>query len=244
MQASREHVQRVRQLALALAEARLAPGEAFDCPYLAGREARHVVISTPPLQPGAYHALMDLNFRRMGPVYYRPQCDGCQACRMLRVRVAEHRPTRSQRRCAARNADLDVQVGPPQASAEKLALYARYLEARHDGRMEGTREEFDDFLYRVPPTALEFCYSAAGRLIAVGLADVEPLALSAIYCYYDPAEAARSPGVFNVLRLIEECRRRGAPWLYLGYHVAGSRKMAYKAGFRPHELLTPDGRWE
>lgn len=244
MQAGLEHERRVRQVALALARARLAPGEAFPCPYLPGREARHVIIAVPPPRPGAYHALMDLNFRRMGPVYYRPQCDLCRECRMLRVRVAEHRPTRAQRRCAARNSDLEVEVGPPRASEEKRALYARYLEERHDGRTQDAREEFDGFLYRAPPGTLEICYRAGGRLIAVGLADVEPLALSAVYCYYDPDQTARSPGVFNVLWLIGECRRRGVPHLYLGYYVAGSRKMAYKASFRPHEVLTPDGRWQ
>jgi arginine-tRNA-protein transferase len=244
MESGHEHAGRVERLALALAGAGLAPGPAFDCPYLPGREARHVVIATPPLRPGGYHALMDLNFRRMGPVYYRPQCERCRECRMLRVRVAEHRSTRAQRRCAARNADLQIEVGPPRASDEKLALYERYLDARHDRRMEDSREEFHDYLYTAPATSIEICYRAAGRLVAVGLADAEPLALSAVYCYYDPDLAARSPGVFNVLRLIDECRRRGAPYLYLGYYVADSRKMAYKAGFHPHDLWLADGRWQ
>ena len=49
--------------------------------------------------------------------------------------------------------------------------------------------------------------------------------------------AARSPGVFNVLWLLEECRRRALPWLYLGYQVAGAPSMEYKSSFRPHETL-------
>lgn len=244
MEAGREHGRRVERLGLALRSARLVPGEPFECPYLPGRDARHVVVSTPPLAPGAYHALMDHNFRRMGPVYYRPQCEGCHACRMMRVRAFEHRPTRAQRRCAARNADLDIAVSPPRTSEEKFDLYRGYLDARHDGRMDGSWEEFSTFLYSAAPGSLEVCYRVGGRLVAVGLADAEPLALSAIYCYFDPAEGARSPGVFNVLWLLDECRRRGAPWLYLGYYVAGSRKMDYKAGFRPHELLDVEGRWQ
>lgn len=238
------HGRRLQRLARLLAESGLAPGDAFECPYLPGRVARHAVVAAPELPAGAYHALMDLNFRRLGRVYYRPQCDGCRACRMLRVRVAEHRPTRAQRRCAARNADLVARVRRPRVSDEKLALYGRYLAARHDGHMDGSREELESFLYTAPATTFEVCYHAGEQLVAVGLVDAEPAALSAVYCYFEPELRARALGVFNVLWLIDECRRRGVDYLYLGYHVAGSRKMAYKAGFRPHDLWLSDGRWE
>ena len=73
--------------------------------------------------------------------------------------------------------------------------------------------------------------------MAVGIADVEPLAMSAVYCYFDPALEQRSLGVFNVLSLLTLCRQRGQPHLYLGYYVAGSPRMSYKAGFRPCEQL-------
>jgi arginine-tRNA-protein transferase len=69
------------------------------------------------------------------------------------------------------------------------------------------------------------------------------LALSAVYFYFDPSEVSRSLGAFNVLRLIEECRRRNLPYLYLGYLVRDSRKMAYKAAYGPHEVLSPEGVW-
>ncbi len=237
------HERRVERLTRALSRATLTPGEPFDCPYLPDREARQVVVATPPLAPGAYHALMDLNFRRLGSVFYRPACAHCDACRMLRMRADRHRPNRSQRRCLKRNADLEVAVGEPRASDEKLDLYQRYLEQRHDGRMRGSREEFLDFLYGPAAASLEVTYRLDGALVGVGLADVEPLALSAIYCYYDARLAARALGVFNVLWLLAECRRRRAPFLYLGYFVAGSRTMAYKASFGSHELLGDDGRW-
>jgi arginine-tRNA-protein transferase len=43
--------------------------------------------------------------------------------------------------------------------------------------------------------------------------------------------------------MIEECRRRRLDHLYLGYYVRDCRKMSYKAGYRPCEILEPDGRW-
>jgi arginine-tRNA-protein transferase len=241
--AERSHRRRTQLLARALAAHAPAPGEVFRCPYLRGRRARHLTVVPQPLGPGVYHALMDLNFRRLGPVFYRPQCQPCDECRMIRVPVAEFQPSRAQRRCRERNRDLSVEAGPPRPSDEKHALYRRYLSGRHDGQMDGSPLEFRGFLYASEVTTLEVVYRREGRLVGVGLVDVEPLALSAVYCYFDPAEASRSPGVFNILWLIDECRRRGAPHLYLGYYVRDSPKMSYKAGYRPYEILEAGGRW-
>ncbi len=89
----------------------------------------------------------------------------------------------------------------------------------------------------------EWSYFVGDRLIGVGYVDVLPGGLSAIYFFYDPDEKKRSLGTWNVLSLIDEARRRGLPHAYLGYYVAGCGSMAYKAAFRPHQLLGPDGRW-
>jgi len=78
--------------------------------------------------------------------------------------------------------------------------------------------------------------------MAVGILDEEPEALSTVYCYFDPEERTRGLGVFNVLWTLDYARTCGIPYVYLGYYVAGSPSMSYKASFRPHELL--DGtRW-
>jgi len=122
-------------------------------------------------------------------------------------------------------------------------VYGRYLETRHRGEMTGSWEEFQDFLYDGPPFAREVVYRAGGELVGAGIVDVEPEAMSAVYFYFDPAFSMRSPGTFNVLWLLDECRRRAIPWLYLGYYVAGSPTMSYKARYRPHEILEADGRW-
>jgi leucyl-tRNA---protein transferase len=238
------HERRTEALRRVLEDADLEPDAEHPCTYLPGRRARQVLVSPQSFTPGLYHAFMDLNFRRLGFLVYRAACRGCTECRMLRVLVDEFAPTRAQRRCVARNRDLRVAVSRPRATDEKRALYRRYLESRHDGTMSGSAEEMASFLYDAPRFTVEVTYRAGARLVAVGIADVEPSALSAVYCYFDPAETRRSPGVFNVLTLLEECRERSLPYLYLGYYVAGSPKMAYKAGFRPHEVLGADGAWE
>jgi arginine-tRNA-protein transferase len=73
----------------------------------------------------------------------------------------------------------------------------------------------------------------------------EPLAggLSAIYFVYDPDERGRSLGTWNVLCTIEEARRRGLPYVYLGYYVEGCASMAYKMRFAPNQLRHADGTW-
>lgn len=220
------------------------PGPPFPCSYLPDRLARHQTLLATDLPPGLYHALMDLNFRRLGDVVYRPVCDACTACRQIRVPVRAFRPSRAQRRCRARNADVVRETAEPLLTGEKTDLYRRYLAGRHDGQMDGSPGELERFLYGGSARTIEICYRLGGRLVAVGIADVEPQALSAVYCYFDPELPARGLGVLNVLSLIDEARARDVAHLYLGYFVAGSRTMAYKAGYRPCEALTPEGRWE
>jgi arginyl-tRNA--protein-N-Asp/Glu arginylyltransferase len=213
------------------------------CPYLPGRESRLVVVQPAQLVASIYQLFLDLNFRRLGGVVYRPQCDACRACQQLRLPVAAFRPSRAQRRCRQRNSDVTASVGRPDPSAEKHSVYSRYLASRHDGQMSGSHEEFVAFLHDAAAFTEEVVFRVEGRLLGAGIFDASAQALSAVYFYFDPELAARSPGIFNVLWLVEECRRRGLPWLYLGYHVAGSLVMEYKSSFRPHETLGEDGRW-
>ncbi len=80
-----------------------------------------------------------------------------------------------------------------------------------------------------------------GRLVAGALTDTLEDGLSMVYSFYDPAETVRGLGTFMVLDHIERARTLGLPYVYLGYWVEGSRKMAYKTRFRPLEALTPEG---
>jgi leucyl-tRNA---protein transferase len=49
-------------------------------------------------------------------------------------------------------------------------------------------------------------------------------------------------GTFSILWQLEQCRRLGLPYLYLGYWIGQSAKMSYKGGFAPNEMLR-HGRW-
>src|SRR6185503_12396102 len=96
------HAERTELLAQAIERQGPAAGPPFPCPYLAGRSARNLIVVPSPMVPGIYHSLMDLNFRRLGAIFYRPACAACEECRSIRVPVALFRPSRTQRRCWTR----------------------------------------------------------------------------------------------------------------------------------------------
>ncbi len=62
-----------------------------------------------------------------------------------------------------------------------------------------------------------------------------------VYSFFAPDETRRSLGTMMILDHIERAKKLGKPYLYLGYWIDGSPKMAYKARFRPQERLGPQG---
>jgi arginyl-tRNA--protein-N-Asp/Glu arginylyltransferase len=213
------------------------------CPYLPDRVARHEAYQVRRLDGTVYERLLSRGFRRSGRVVYRPRCQGCCACRQIRVVVDGFEPTRSMRRVQRLNADVEVQVDHPILTEEKYDVFQRYLSRQHDDSMDGSRESLREFLYSSPTSTFEFTYRIDGRLMAASIVDRVPMGLSSVYVYFEPDFRERSPGVFSALYEIEYCRGHGLPFYYLGYHVADSPKMSYKARYRPNEVLAGDGRW-
>jgi leucyl-tRNA---protein transferase len=225
-------------------EVRLVSTGEHPCPYMPGRVANNRAFLAERIDPEIYHAFMDAGFRRSGRVIYQPACPACRACVPIRVPVAQLLPSKSQRRCARRNADLLVDVTPARATDEKFDLYCRYAQARHRPDELPDRSSFESFLHDSPVDTLEFAYrDATGRLLAVGICDVSRRALSSVYFYFDPAGSRRGLGTYGVLREIAFAREATIPYYYLGYWIEPCRSMRYKADFRPHELLHPDGQW-
>ncbi len=214
-----------------------------DCPYLPGRKAAELVVVSPGVDAAMYQRLMNRGFRRSGLMVYRPDCPGCAECVPIRVPVARFMLSRSQRRVQRRNRDVAVEFGEPVCDDERYRLFKRYQTYQHDGRMIGSRADYERFLCETTVSSLEMTYRLDGRLVGVGIADVCPDCLSSVYFYFDPDHARRSLGVFSGLCEIEECRRRRLPFWYVGYFIAGCAKMDYKTRYRPHELLEPDGTW-
>jgi leucyl-tRNA---protein transferase len=161
----------------------------------------------------------------------------------IRVCVARFAPSRSQRRRVQRNGDLRVNVAMPVATDEKFALYRRYQSQWH-GKPEDDWDSFVSFLYDSPVPTIECEYrDESGRLLAVGICDVCPPALSAVYFYFEPGESRRGLGTFGAMWEIGLARRLQLEYYYLGYWIRGCGSMEYKSDYRPYELLGPDGVW-
>ena len=215
------------------------------CGYFAERTANDLVLDPhDPRLPALYPMALDWGFRRSGDILYRPGCQGCRACVAVRVPVAQFTPNRSQRRCQARNADVDARIVAPVRTEEHIALYRKYLGTRHrGGGMDDHGEhEFDQFLVGSwnDGRFLELREHGSHRLLAVAVTDLAGGAMSAVYTFYDPDESARGLGTLGVLRQLDWARRDGYAHLYLGYWIAGHPKMDYKRRFQPLEGF--DGR--
>lgn len=222
-----------------LTELRFFATPAHDCSYIEGREAT-TMFADPlvDIDTKLYTALVRVGFRRSGDRIYRPCCEGCSACIPVRVPVADFVAASRQQRIRRRNRDLDVRRMPPRVTDEYYDLYRRYIDTRHgDGDMYPARmDQFESFLVQGRPEASFYEFRAQRELLAVAVVDELSDALSAIYTFFDPDCGKRSLGVHAVLWLIEEARRLGLRYLYLGYWIKQCRKMSYKMDYKPIEM--------
>lgn len=218
---------------------------AYTCSYLQGRMARSQV-ATPShlITAEVYSELIKLGFRRSGAYVYRPLCDRCRACVPVRLIVDEFEANRTQRRAAKRHGHLTHHMLPLRFEQEHFDLYRRYQSKRHPGggMDQDDQQQYRQFLLEsgVSTNLVEFRENDVLRMVS--LVDVVDNGLSAVYTFFDPEIESASFGTYNVMWQIERCRALGLPYLYLGYWIADSQKMAYKVRFRPMEGLV-DGHW-
>lgn len=220
------------------------------CPYLPGQQERKVfthLIGQDPRQ--LMSQLSQGGFRRSQNIAYRPACDECSACTSVRIPVQSFQWSRSFRRVLKVNGDISSSVASPHANQEHYDLFRSYIDTRHsDGGMADM--SVLDFAAMIDETVvdtrlIEYRYACenadGGALAAVVLLDVLQDGLSLVYSFFDVSQARRSLGTFMILDCLNKAKRLGLPYLYLGFHVPRSPKMAYKGLFLPQERLGPQG---
>ncbi|HEX2888817.1 arginyltransferase [Vineibacter terrae] len=234
----------IRQTTAPLRFFRTTP--ALRCPYLPNRfETKLVTELGGPDALDLHDQLTDAGFRRSHHYVYKPLCGTCRACVPVRIPVATFTPSRSQRRTWRANQAVCGAVVPPMATSEQFSLFSRYVAARHgDGDM--AEMDFDDYRAMIEESPVDTHLVELredGRLVAACLTDWLGNGISAVYSFFEARLRRRALGVQIVLWLVEEARRRGLPYVYLGYWIEGSGKMAYKALYQPLEALGAAG-WE
>lgn len=216
-----------------------------DCSYLPDRMAT-TVFADPRAQMDMhiYSTLIQYGYRRSGTHVYAPHCESCYSCRSIRLPVDEFCANRSQRRNYQQNCSLTTSIQPASFQQEHYDLYEKYINGRHQGGgMDNPQpDSYMDFL------SAEWCdtefveFRDGESLLAVAVVDQTDTGLSAVYTYFDPEHSSRGLGTYAVLWQIEETRRRHLPYLYLGYWIEESPKMAYKAYFQAHQIFS-GGQW-
>ena len=213
------------------------------CSYLEDRKSVSAFANPHmDMDMGTYNELIRHGFRRSGGYIYRPHCPHCQECISVRVPVKNHRFSRNEKRVLRRNSDIRISITPGRFRDEHFDLYRRYISSRHnEGSMANpSKSDYHRFLICDWTDTLFFEYRLNRILIAVAVCDITDSGLSAVYTFFDPDYADRSPGHFAILNQIEESRSRDLEYLYLGYWIRNCSKMSYKRRYKPLEAYIND----
>ena len=216
------------------------------CPYLENRQERKLFTA---LQGEDAQRLNDKlskqGFRRSQNVLYRPSCSDCSACLSARIDISRFEISGSQKRVMKKNKGLERRPTSPWATEEQFNIFRRYLSARHasGGMADMDVFEFAAMIEETPIKTRIIEYVTDQQLMAVSLTDLTDDGLSMVYSFYEPEPAKLSLGTYLIHDHIYLAKELELPYLYLGYWVAGSRKMGYKANFSGLEVFS-QGKWQ
>ena len=217
----------------------------YGCSYLPGRIARsQVATPTHLIDNDTYGQLVRAGFRRSGVFTYRPHCGTCHECQPARVPVESFRPNRTQRRTLRHHANLRAGERSMIFREEHYQLYQRYQAVRHQGggMDQDNRDQYAHFLLQSHVNSRLIEFRENGELRMVSIIDLLSDGISSVYTFYDPDLPNASLGTYSILWQIGQCQHLHLPYLYLGYWIRDSRKMAYKINFQPLEVLK-QGQW-
>ena len=218
-----------------------------DCPYLDNETSKTIFLS-PEINPDQllYTALINQGFRRSGEHVYRPNCDECKACISVRIPVSKYQFSRSEKRVLKKSQGFRFSTEPANFNQQHYLLFDKYISERHrDGDMFPTSpRQYKEFLLNdwLETSYLNIFDLRTSQLVGCSVFDTVNDGLSAVYTYFDPGYEKFSLGKLSILKLIELANQHNLPFLYLGYWIKDSAKMAYKGNYRPIECFV-ENRW-
>ncbi|MBI5557908.1 MAG: arginyltransferase [Deltaproteobacteria bacterium] len=215
---------------------------AVECPYNLPQKAVYRQQQFVSLPDDLFGKFLEAGFRRNGNTIYTMVCPNCSRCIPIRIEADLFIPNRNQKRVLRRNEDLTISMGSLKITEEKLFLCGRFLEQRYPLKGNSPVGYYGSFFANSVTSTVEIEYRCAGKLVGVAIVDIGCNWANAVYFYFDPSESGRSPGTFNILHLVDLCRKNNIKYVYLGYLIREVRAMKYKENFNPHFLLQK-GDW-
>ena len=192
-------------------------------------------------------ALIERGWRRFGKMFFRPICAACDKCESIKIDVANFIMNKSRRRVMRKAAHFRIVMQKPSVTNAHIELFNRYHAYMRDTKgwdeqQVDVNHYYYSFVNGYYNFGYEILYFDGDKLIGVDLIDVLKEGISSIYFYYDPDYRRYSLGNLSIYHQVAIAKRLGLRWIYLGYYVAESKSLAYKANYKPY--LTLQGRPE
>ncbi len=214
-----------------------------DCPYDLPHHATFYQAMFGPISERTMELFLAAGYRRNGNCLYAMNCTECSSCVPIRLYPSLHQPNRNQRRVWRKNQDLSISLGVISPNIEKLEVCEKFLKARYPYAGNTAEKYYSGFFLNKIVTTFEINYHLGDRLIGSAIIDMGYNWLNAVYFFFDPAEEKRSLGTYNILTLVDFCRRKNIEYLYLGYYIEDVSSMNYKQKFKPNYLYI-DSHWQ
>ena len=216
-----------------------------QCPYLDDQNSGSILVDPDhQINQELFALLSRSGFRRSGEMLYAPKCPSCQACISVRIPVKQFSLSRSQKRVAKKNADLNIKIEDVSFQQHHFDLYLRYQQHRHPNSTmcDEDKAKYIGFIESSYANSKFMCFYLKDELIGISVLDQFNGGISAVYTFFDPLCSHRSLGTYAVISLINMALKHDIPYVYLGYWIKDSDKMDYKRNFKPLEGYS-DRRW-
>jgi leucyl-tRNA---protein transferase len=163
----------------------------------------------------------------------------------VRINVHHFSPNRSQKRCLQNNLNTTAIIKPALFETAHYEMYLRYQKQRHtESEMANSSEEDYISFLKSDWCKTQFIeFSIENELAGIAVVDYLENSLSAVYTFFDPKFSSHSLGVYAVLWQIEQAKKLGLHYVYLGFWIKNCKKMSYKTQYQPLQGLV-NQQWQ